>query len=232
MERFAGGKGLNQSIALARAGTQVVHAGKIGPEGIFLKETLACFGVDTSMIKLGQGSTRHAIIQVDQHGENCILLFGGTNQCITQGHINEAFKDFRENDFLLLQNEISGNREIMQKAGEKGMKIIFNPSPIDSELHQLPLDLVYGFIVNEIEGKYSHNHPMYGGIVRSLFTYVVGIRQKPGSVGFAEVEIAPMDIPGIDWAEGSITTPQGVISVRYRRQVDGTLKVESYVSEQ
>lgn len=82
------------------------------------------------------------------------------------------------------------------------------------------------------EGKYSHNHPMYGGIVRSLLTYVVGIRQKPGSVGFAEVEIAPMDIPGIDWAEGSITTPRGVISVRYRRQVDGTLKVESCVSEQ
>ena len=79
------------------------------------------------------------------------------------------------------------------------------------------------------EGKYSHNHPMYGGIVSSLFTYVLGIRQKSGSVGFTEVEIAPMDILGIDWAEGSITTPGGVISVRYRRQADGTLKVESHM---
>ena len=76
-------------------------------------------------------------------------------------------------------------------------------------------------------GNYSHNHPMYGGMVRCLFTQVLGIRQKPGSAAFAQVEIRPADIPGLDWAEGHITTPRGKIAVRYRRGEDGRLLVES-----
>ena len=79
-------------------------------------------------------------------------------------------------------------------------------------------------------GMYSHNHPMYGAMVRSLFTHVLGIRQKPGSTGFEQVEIAPADIPGLDWAEGHITVPRGRIAVRYRREKDGRLRVESEMS--
>ena len=47
----AGGKGLNQSIALARAGVAVSHAGMIGGEGVFLKELLSSSGVPIKTIR-------------------------------------------------------------------------------------------------------------------------------------------------------------------------------------
>lgn len=69
-----GGKGLNQSVALARAGVETWHAGLIGPEGHFLKETLDRAGVHTRFVEESAGSTGHAIIQVDSTGQNSILL--------------------------------------------------------------------------------------------------------------------------------------------------------------
>ena len=44
---FAGGKGANQSVALARAGARVAHLGRVGPDGSWLVEKLAAEGVDT-----------------------------------------------------------------------------------------------------------------------------------------------------------------------------------------
>ena len=58
-EIFAGGKGLNQSIALARAGAQVIHGGMIGPDGAFLKELLEDSGVDTTHICTLQEASGH-----------------------------------------------------------------------------------------------------------------------------------------------------------------------------
>ena len=76
---FPGGKGLNQSIALAKAGAKVHHAGLIGKEGKFLKDTLKNAGVDVRFLKFGSGEGGHAMIQVDDDGENCICVFEGPN---------------------------------------------------------------------------------------------------------------------------------------------------------
>ena len=81
---FAGGKGLNQSIALAKAGTEVYHAGLYGAEAQFLLDKMQTAGVDTSLLRLGEGANGHAIIQVDENGQNCIILYGGTNRQITE----------------------------------------------------------------------------------------------------------------------------------------------------
>ena len=54
-----GGKGLNQSVALARAGVETWHAGLIGPEGRFLKETLDRAGVHTRFVEETAGRTQH-----------------------------------------------------------------------------------------------------------------------------------------------------------------------------
>ena len=151
--RGAGGKGLNQSIALARAGVSVVHAGKIGPDGIFLKETLSSDGVDVSFVDVSPNEfTGSAMIQVSDSGENCIILYGGANQNISREQINRAFESFSSEDILLIQNEISSLDGIMQKAAQKGMRIFFNPAPMADNVFDLPLDLVDTFIVNEIEG--------------------------------------------------------------------------------
>ena len=79
-----GGKGLNQSIALAKAGTEVYHAGLYGAEAQFLLDKMQTAGVDTSLLRLGEGANGHAIIQVDENGQNCIILYGGTNRQITE----------------------------------------------------------------------------------------------------------------------------------------------------
>ncbi len=151
--RGAGGKGLNQSIALARAGVSVSHAGKIGPDGMFLKETLSSDGVDVSLVEVAQNEfTGSAMIQVSSSGENCIILYGGANQNISRSQIERAFETFSSEDILLIQNEINSLDLIMHKAAQKGMRIFFNPAPMTDRVFELPLDFVDTFIVNEIEG--------------------------------------------------------------------------------
>ena len=84
MQIFPGGKGLNQSIALARAGAKVLHGGFVGNGGEFLVDILKESGVDTSRMQTVNGPSGHAIIQVNKQGQNCILLFAGTNHTLTK----------------------------------------------------------------------------------------------------------------------------------------------------
>lgn len=150
---FCGGKGLNQSIALARAGAEVYHAGCIGAEGIILKERLNESGVDTSLTKTIGSPTGHAIIQVDPNGQNCIIIHGGANQQITESDVDRFLVNFEAGDILLLQNETSARDYAITKAAEKGMLVALNPSPMDESLKNSPaLKYVHWFILNEIEG--------------------------------------------------------------------------------
>ncbi|WP_410072419.1 ribokinase [Anaerostipes sp.] len=151
---YTGGKGLNQSIALAlaRAGVETYQAGAIGTDGMFLLEQLKEAGVKTDLVKiLGDVRTGNAIIQNDDEGDNCIVLFGGANQAITKEQVDEVFKDFTNEDYLLIQNEINELSYIVEKAKEEGMKIILNPSPMNEKIMKLPLDQIDYFILNEIE---------------------------------------------------------------------------------
>ena len=150
--RFPGGKGLNQSIALARAGAPVVHAGKIGADGAFLRDILVQSGVDCSLLLFAKNEpTGHAVIQVSAEGENCIVLFGGANRTISQEQIRSTFLSAAPGDFLLLQNEISAMPEIIRCAADKKMRIFLNPAPMNDAVNKLPLELIDTFIVNEIE---------------------------------------------------------------------------------
>lgn len=149
---FCGGKGLNQSIALACAGCSVYMAGKVGQDGDVLLERLREKGVDTTYVGRGEGDSGHAIIQVDEKGQNCILLYGGTNQQIDKEYIDQVLSNFAAEDFLLLQNEISGMEYLISKAKELGMVIVLNPSPMDEKLKKIGLEKVDWFLLNEIEG--------------------------------------------------------------------------------
>ena len=80
MHVFCGGKGLNQSIALAKAGVNVYHAGMIGEEGGVLLEACKEGGVNADYIRIVSEKSGHTIIQVDKDGQNCILLYGGANR--------------------------------------------------------------------------------------------------------------------------------------------------------
>lgn len=159
LDFFCGGKGLNQSLALARANVnakqkvKVYHAGAIGADGTMLADLLAQDGVDLSYLRRMQTPTGHAIIQVDSNGQNSILLYGGANQCITREQVTETLQDFSAGDFLILQNEISELAYIIEKAHEKQMKIFLNPSPCDDAIKSLPLEYVDCLLLNEVEGR-------------------------------------------------------------------------------
>jgi len=153
LELFPGGKGLNQSVALARAGGKVLHGAAVGADGAFLLGVLADSGVDVSRIKTLEGSSGHAIIQVDPDGQNCILLYAGSNACIDDNYVSDFLCDAEEGDVLLLQNETSGIEKAMVLAHQKGMKIAFNPSPFDAKIGKLPLEYVNWFFCNEVEAE-------------------------------------------------------------------------------
>lgn len=148
-----GGKGLNQSVALARAGLDVFHAGKIGADGKFLMDKLQENRVDTSHVLVGEGVTGHAIIQVNPAGENCILLHGGSNQQVTEAEMKAAIGAFGAGDLLLIQNEINSPDCLIRLAKAQGMQVVMNPAPMDDAVRQLPLELVDLLILNEIEGQ-------------------------------------------------------------------------------
>ncbi len=148
----AGGKGLNQSCALAHAGASVFHAGCVGKDGALLLETLKRHGADVSHVLTVDEPTGHAVIQVDQSGENCIILCGGANRAITEVQMDSALSSFSSGDILVLQNEINGVARLMEKGKERDLRIAFNPSPFDGSILSLPLSTVDYLFVNEIEG--------------------------------------------------------------------------------
>lgn len=152
MEIFPGGKGLNQSVALGRAGAQVIHGAVMGTGGDFLLQTMMDSGVDVSRIRKTDASPGHAIIQVDKSGQNCILLFAGTNRMLEASYIEAFLADAASGDILLLQNECCCLQEAMTLGHKKGMQIAFNPSPFHEEILKLPLEYVDWWFCNEIEG--------------------------------------------------------------------------------
>ena len=149
---FCGGKGLNQSIALAKAGIPVYHAGLIGEGGEPLLEVCKENGVNTEFIRKIPGPCGHTVIQVDRNGQNCILLFGGSNRSMTKEFVDSVLDSFDEGDIILLQNEINELDYIIDRAYEKKMMIILNPSPFDSALEKCDLSKISLFLMNEIEG--------------------------------------------------------------------------------
>lgn len=151
---FGGGKGLNQSIALGKAGADVYHAGAIGDDGDFLEELLKESGVNTSYVRRSQEArTGNAIIQNDSQGDNCILLYGGANKTITKEFVEKVFEDFQAGDWLVIQNEISEIPYIVECAWKKQMKIVLNPSPMNEKIFDINLNHIDYFILNEGEAK-------------------------------------------------------------------------------
>lgn len=152
-QKNEGGKGFNQAVALAKAGQKVYFAGAIGADGLFLKECLNGYGVDTMYLEVFDIPTGHAIIQVDEDGSNSIILYGGANRRITEAMVERVLNQFASGDVVLMQNEICGGDIILREAARRGLRVVLNPSPITPELLNWPLEYVEWFILNEIEAE-------------------------------------------------------------------------------
>lgn len=153
MNTFCGGKGFNQSMALARAGVPVYHAGMVGEDGQLFREMADKTHIDMKYLKTVPGKSGHAIIQVDQKAQNAILLYGGANRAITRDYADEVLSHFEKGDLILLQNEISEMNYIISQAAQRGMIVILNPSPYDKQMEACDLTKVDYFLINEVEGS-------------------------------------------------------------------------------
>jgi len=148
---FAGGKGANQSMALARAGAPVWHAGKVGRDTRWLIDRLAGAGVRTELIQVLDEPGGHAVIQVEDSGENSIVVYGGANQKIQQSDIDAALARFEPGEWFLLQNETNVTRELLQAGRRAGLRVVFNAAPAPKPGEELPLDCADYIVVNRNE---------------------------------------------------------------------------------
>ncbi|WJG10225.1 ribokinase [Aliiglaciecola sp. LCG003] len=152
-QQLLGGKGANQSIALAKAGTEVKHVGKIHQHDSHFKQAMIKHEVDCKYVECTETPTGHAIIQVAKSGENAIVLFGGANQEIGPKDILRALDDAKPTDWVLTQNETSAIDVVLQEARNMGLKVAFNPAPMTDSVKQLPHDCIDLLIVNEVEAS-------------------------------------------------------------------------------
>ena len=153
--KFGGGKGLNQSVAAARAGAEVKHMGCIGQEGRFLADLLAESGVDVSEVLVRENiASGHAIIQVNRAGENSIFIYGGANQTVEAAQLAGVLNGQAQPGWVLFQNETSEVPEMMHLAAERGWSVAYNPAPMADDLAaNFPLDKVSVLFVNQLEGE-------------------------------------------------------------------------------
>lgn len=146
-----GGKGANQSLALAKAGVQVRHIGRYHANDGWVREQLEAGGVDCSLLKTTATPTGHAIIQVDDQGQNSIVLFAGANHSFQADESLSLFADAAAGDWLLLQNECNQADSMIRAAVAQGLQVAMNPAPMDDQVKDLPLEHLSVLIVNEIE---------------------------------------------------------------------------------
>ena len=148
----AGGKGANQSIAAARAGAEVYHAGRIGSDGALLRRTLADSGVKLDFLEEVETPTGHAVVLINDAGDNSIVLYGGANRTIDESFIDRVTSAANPGDILLLQNEVTCISHAMEAGRKAGMRVAFNFAPFDPKLApELPLSLCDFLFLNRIE---------------------------------------------------------------------------------
>ncbi len=152
--KLLGGKGINQSIAIARAGQVPVHIGAVGADDEWTLAQVKGFGIDTAHVARSAQPTGHAVIYVNDAGENQIVIFGGANQDLQQAQIDKAFEQTVGGDhWVLLQNETNLLAEIVDQAKAAGFRVAYSAAPFvaDTVAHLIGrIDLL---AVNEIEAR-------------------------------------------------------------------------------
>ena len=151
--RGLGGKGANMSVAIARAAARAVHIGAVGSDGRWAVERLLEYGVDTRSIVELDTVTGHAVIMVDDQGENAILIHPGANRALTETHIASALGAASEEDFFLFQNETSGQVEGATLASAKGMRVVYAAAPFDAKAVEAVLPMLDILVVNAVEAQ-------------------------------------------------------------------------------
>ena len=151
LHQVLGGKGANQSLALARAGGRVVHWGRLGEADRWALAPLIEAGVEVSDVELVAGASGHALIQVDDAAENAIILYPGANHGFEESRLGALVDAAESGGWVLMQNECNAAERMLRLAAERGLSIAFNPAPLSSDVTDLPLELCQILFLNRGE---------------------------------------------------------------------------------
>ena len=174
METHVGGKGLNQALALKKAGAEVIAAGMVGPDGDYLTDYLSANGVDASAVGVCEVPTGHSIIGIDPQGRNQMILYGGANRAITEEFCDRLLARHGDADLLLTQYETACVEYMLKRAHEKGVRTAVNPSPYVDAVKELPFDCVDILILNEDEARLMTGETDETAMLRALYETVKG----------------------------------------------------------
>ena len=138
-----GGKGANQAVAAARLGGQVTIVGRVGEDTFAdaLLENLTSTEIDATFVQRDrQAASGVALIVVDDHGENIIVVASGANMRMTEKDVEAAQAAIADSDVLLLQLEVPLPvvKRAAQIAQSHNVTVVLNPAPA----RELPPDLL------------------------------------------------------------------------------------------
>jgi ribokinase len=154
LERLAGGKGANQAVAASAAGATVVMVGCVGRDeaGSAYRARLSALGIDAGSIRVtAEARTGHALITVDEAGENSIVVVAGANAEVSVDDL-DVLESVGSGDVVLLQLEIPLEvvTAAVRRASARGARVVLNLAPYAA----LPPDVVAladPLVVNEHE---------------------------------------------------------------------------------
>lgn len=164
LQKFAGGKGANQAVALAKNENTVYFIGAVGNDndGSSLLKLLSSHNIDISNIQVVDDDvTGMAIIQINKEHENCILVHPGANHRLTKQHILNCESLFEEVDAVITQLEVTNEvTEITAELCKKHNKLlVINPAPF-RELSKETLESAFVITPNETELGQLTNLPV------------------------------------------------------------------------
>jgi len=205
MTRGLGGKGANMSVAAARAGARVVHLGAVGRDGGWMIDRMLEYGVDTRRIAVLDNPSGHAVIAVEDAGENLILLFAGANRCIAPESIAEALEGAGPEDLFVCQNETNAQRDGAELASARGLRVAYAAAPFDAEAVTAVLPLLDLLVLNEVEaqqlqaatGRTPETLPVRDVVVTLGAKGCRWINTDTGTTrDFAALKVTPVDTTG------------------------------------
>lgn len=152
-----GGKGANQAVAAARAGSQTSFIGKIGKDqsGDYMLNCLKQENIDTAAVVYDDNvGTGAAEIFLYPDGQNSILVYGGSNQTLSVDEVDANAEKIAAADFLIAQFEIPQEAILagFKIAKQNNVKTVLNPAPAQN-INQEIIKLTDILIPNETESE-------------------------------------------------------------------------------
>jgi len=148
-----GGKGANQSVAAARAGGRVCHIGAVGPDGGWMVDLLVEYGVEVGHVARSAVPSGHAMVCVDNAGENAIVIYPGANRALDLSDVTSALGVASAGDWLLMQNETNLQMETARLAQAGGLNLAYSAAPFDADAVRAVLPFVTILILNDVEAR-------------------------------------------------------------------------------